>query len=80
MGCVDFLGIVVTGDGIDQTYTGRERPFLVFERASEGPLIPFLQLRYKSQTFFDSWEMTLDAIEGVANGLYSLHKHDVLHR
>ena len=59
---------------------GDHKIFLVFERATQGPVLGFLSRYFVDFAFIECWEQTVSALSGIANGIYTLHKHQVLHR
>ena len=64
----------VVGHNIDR------RLLLVFERATEGSLIEYLDRVLPGLSFMQAWDKIIGIVSNVANGLNSLHKHNVIHR
>lgn len=56
------------------------RLLLVFERATEGSLLEYLDKALPGLSFTYTWDKVIGIISNVANGLYSLHRHNVVHR
>jgi hypothetical protein len=84
--CVKLLGITTfrvdqTGKPLasSQPPCGEQKLFLVFERASQGNLLDFLDRHLEGLGTMESWLATVIAIECVANGLSGLHKRGVIH-
>jgi hypothetical protein len=54
--------------------------FLVFERATRGDILKFLSEQLLGAEFVDGWDQVASALNSIACGIDSLHKHNVLHR
>lgn len=54
--------------------------YLVFERANQETILPFLSNQFRSLDFMEAWDMVVSSLTSIANGLLSLHIHGVLHR
>ena len=52
---------------------------LVFERASEGNLMDYVQERFIDATREESWSIVVDAIRTIAVELDDLHRRQVAH-
>jgi hypothetical protein len=59
---------------------GRQATYLVFERATQGPMLSFLAGHFRSSDFCAGWEMAVVALTSIATGLKNLHKRNVVHR
>jgi serine/threonine protein kinase len=85
-GCVGFMGVTAlyksrlndapSGIGRDED----RRLLLVFERATEGSLLEYLDRVLPGLSFTHTWDTIIGIISNVANGLNSLHKHNIIHR
>jgi serine/threonine protein kinase len=56
------------------------RLLLVFERATEGSLLEYLDRVLPGLSFMQAWDKITGIVSNVANGLNSLHKHNIIHR
>jgi serine/threonine protein kinase len=56
------------------------RLLLVFERATEGSLLEYLDRVLPGLSFMQAWDKITGIVSNVANGLNSLHKQNVIHR
>jgi len=53
---------------------------LVFEYANAGNIRDFLRDKLPKTSFQESWELVLSMLESIAVGIYTLHRHGVIHR
>jgi hypothetical protein len=53
--------------------------FLVFERASEGNLLDFVEQHLIDATREESWSIVINAITSIATGLNELHRRQLTH-
>jgi serine/threonine protein kinase len=86
-GCVEFFGISTFSDSVDDASSSQtgfslagRNLVLVSEYATEGSIREFLSKRLPDLTYEESWVLIVDMLSNVANGLYSLHRHGVIHR
>ena len=56
-----------------------EKLFLVFERASEGNLLDFVEQHLKDVTREESWSIVINAVSCIASGLAELHRRQLTH-
>ena len=56
-----------------------EKLFLVFERASEGNLLDFVEQRFIDATREESWSIVIAALTSIASGLVDLDRRHVTH-
>ena len=76
-GLCDFYGITLQKRGDqDSEKQNDDTLCLVFARATKGSLTEFLE-QYERK---DDWGVILEILEGVANGLQSLHGRGIAHR
>jgi len=86
VGCVKFFGITsFTSVATEYEVTmdpnlPQHRIRLVFERATSGSLFDHISKVIIKASYLQSWEMLVTLMASAANGLWSLHKHRVLHR
>ena len=85
-GCVKFLGVTSfpindSGSIILSPHASdsEKQLFLVFERASEGNLLDFLERRLDGITGAESWTIVLEVLCTIARGLASIHDHGIIH-
>ena len=72
---------MVERSSLASTPTDRmQTTYLVFERATQGPLLSFLAGYFGSSEFCAGWEMAVVALTNIASGLKNLHKRNVTHR
>jgi len=84
---VAFYGI--TALQVDETGTiqlasngfksSEEELFLVFERASEGNLLDFVEQHFINATREESWSIVIDALRCIASGLVELDRRHLTH-
>jgi len=84
---VAFYGI--TALQVDETGTiqlasngfksSEEELFLVFERASEGNLLDFVEQHFINATREESWSIVIDALTSIASGLVELDRRHLTH-
>lgn len=88
-GCVTFHGVVALQPVPTESFASTDQVtkvthgsklYLVYDRASEGTILPFLSRQFRTQPFLESWRTVIEALNTVANGLNDLHEHGVLHR
>lgn len=58
---------------------GKEKLFLVFERATEGNLLTFVERRFNDLTVAESWNLVVDVLSCVASGLAAVHDRGIAH-
>jgi hypothetical protein len=86
VGCVGFMGVTALFQSrLNDAPSGicrdkDRRLLLVFERATEGSLLEYLDRALPGLSFTQAWDKIIGVISNVANGLNSLHKHNVIHR
>ena len=56
------------------------RLLLVFERATEGSLLDYLDKVLPGLSFMQAWEKITGIVLSVATGINSLHKRNIIHR
>jgi hypothetical protein len=56
-----------------------EKLFLVFERASEGNLLDFVEQHLIDITREESWSIVIDALTSIASCLVELHGRQLTH-
>lgn len=74
-GCVKFLGVTSFPVNDDS----EKQLFLVFERASEGNLLDFLERRLEGITGAESWAVILEVLCTIAHGLANIHNYGIIH-
>jgi hypothetical protein len=86
LGSVKFLGVTslwINGSGSlalpSQSSDGGKELLLVFERASEGTLLDFVERQLQGTTGEESWIVVLDTLSPIARGLANLHDHGIIH-
>jgi hypothetical protein len=60
-------------------FKSSEELFLVFERASEGNLLDFVEQHLINATREESWSIVIDALTSIASGLVELHRRQLTH-
>ena len=90
LGCVPLLGLTTASskalhsDTESESHRARCHPKpkfqLVFERASEGSLLASARKQLEDGQGSKSWMVLVDILNGIASGLHTLHKHQVVHR
>jgi len=74
---VDEIGIIhLASNGFKST---EEKLFLVFERASEGNLLEFVEQHFINATREESWSIVIDALTCIASGLNDLDRRHLSH-
>jgi serine/threonine protein kinase len=53
---------------------------LVFDYASEGPVLEYLKEALQPGSLEENWLIVCDVLGGVAEGLKTIHQKDVIHR
>jgi hypothetical protein len=56
-----------------------EKLFLVFERASEGNLLDFVEQHFNNATREESWSIVIAALTSIASGLHGLDQRHLTH-
>jgi serine/threonine protein kinase len=86
LGSVKFLGITFLPINESGSVTLSSRAsesenelFLVFERASEGTLLDFVEQKMRNTSGEESWIFILDNLSAIARGLANLHHHKIIH-
>ena len=59
--------------------SSEEELFLVFERASEGNLLDFVEQHFINATREESWSIVIDALTSIASGLVELDRRHLTH-
>jgi serine/threonine protein kinase len=87
VGCVNLYGIsTVPASALDaQPSTSAadslERTVvLVTQYATHGSIRDYLKTKLPQTTYTGSWELIIDMLSSIANGLHTLHRHNVIHR
>jgi serine/threonine protein kinase len=84
VGCVKFLGVTTLSEieHVDHPIgqNGGQRLLLVFERATEGSLLEYLDRTLPKLSFLEAWDRIIAIVSNIANGLHSLHRHHIIHR
>jgi hypothetical protein len=86
VGCVEFMGVTALyksrlNDAPSSIGRDKDRRLLlVFERATEGSLLEYLDRTLPELSFTHTWDKIIGIISNVANGLNSLHKRNIIHR
>jgi serine/threonine protein kinase len=85
--CVEFLGI--TRASVDRagriaasskTFDGEQRLFLVFQRATEGNLLTFMERRLDNLPATEnSWFVVANVLGAIASGLALIHERGIVH-
>ena len=64
----------------EMSSNGDRRLLLVFEKATEGSLLDYLGRVLPELSFMQAWDKITGIISNVANGLNTLHRHNIIHR
>jgi len=86
VGCVNFLGVTALSGSqnnaisSEMSSNGDRRLLLVFEKATEGSLLDYLGRVLPELSFMQAWDKITGIISNVANGLNTLHRHNIIHR
>ena len=90
LGCVPLLGLTTAGsialpyNKNSESHKALSHPksalHLVFERASEGSLLASARKQLEDGQEGKTWAILVDILNGIASGLDTLHKHQVVHR
>ncbi len=80
VGCPEFMGVTTTPTLTHEGRTAERRMMLVFERVTEGSLLDYLVKKLPLLPFMEAWHLVVRMISSVANGLDTLHRHNVVHR
>ena len=86
-GCVKLYGIstvpasILDARSSANAADGLERAVvLVTQYATDGSIRDYLKTKLPQATYSGSWELIVDMLSSIANGLYTLHRHNVIHR
>ncbi len=60
--------------------SARETFALVFDFATKGELISFLKEKLQPDEPEENWLVVCEALSGLAAGLMTIHKKDIIHR
>jgi hypothetical protein len=60
--------------------SARETFALVFDFATKGELIPFMKEKLRPGELEENWLVVCEALSGLAAGLVTIHKKDIIHR
>ena len=87
VGCVELCGISTMAatnfgslDIVRSTSSQDRHLVLVFKYANIGPVRDYLRSELPQRNYQRSWELIIDMLSSVANGIYTLHRHGVIHR
>ena len=75
---VDETGTIILASNEFKS-SEEEKLFLVFERASEGNLLDFMEQHLKDVTREESWFIVIDTLISLAGNLNDLHQRQLTH-